>query len=465
MRYYDIEYRKTPESEDNDGETLWHRDGRKLSEDVTGITIEGLDLGEVYDVRVRLVDDETNAVSDWSLWPGVEIVRDDVTPPAVASIRTTKENCLTWEMDREVLHLRGFKIRHAPGVHGETEGGFGTAERVHEEIVTAPPFVLCRVPKGRRTFMIRAVDIEGNESEETTYVVTDRGPIDDQGEFLVRTEDEAATDFNGTTDGAVTPSVLQRLESLAYPGTVGQHFMFPNGLEPWMSIDGDTPMFNTDPFAAMFGEFWGGAAPWFDRDGSGDMFGGHYYWIEYVWNETVNCGEEGHLAVLSIDIECDGIGWRLQYRERNPLPMFSTDPFALMFSATGSDDMFTAQSPKPWRPWPGRLNPLGVGRYDFRLIVPGGHKVSYVTALSVSISSEARVRHVTGLSVPALGGTRVPPGDAWRKIVEVRPVAIHEPTPTQVAIVDKPGAKGPALRTYQGGVETTVIVDTVVRGY
>ena len=152
-------------------------------------SILGLDLGEVYDVRVRLVDDETNAVSDWSLWPGVEIVRDDVTPPAVASIRTTKENCLTWEMDREVLHLRGFKIRHAPGVHGETEGGFGTAERVHEEIVTAPPFVLCRVPKGRRTFMIRAVDIEGNESEETTYVVTDRGPIDDQGEFLVRTED------------------------------------------------------------------------------------------------------------------------------------------------------------------------------------------------------------------------------------------------------------------------------------
>ena len=74
MRYYDIEYRKTPESEDNDGETLWHRDGRKLSEDVTGITIEGLDLGEVDDpplgLRHRLLrHDERVAVSEYL--PGV----------------------------------------------------------------------------------------------------------------------------------------------------------------------------------------------------------------------------------------------------------------------------------------------------------------------------------------------------------------------------------------------------------
>lgn len=455
MRRYEIEYRVTPTDLDNeDTVNEWKRCDERPEEGVGTIRIMGLDLGVSYDTRVRLVDDDTRAVSEWTLWPATVVEADSGAPPAPEQVRLTKDNCLAWDMGAEVIDLQGFRIRHAPGVHE----GWGRAEKAHDEIVTTSPFVLCRVPKGNRTYMVRAVDWDGNESAETV-LVADRGDFDDQGEFEdIRSVDESALSFPGNVAGRVGPG-SQLISEVASTGP-----MFPSGDEPWMSIDDQTPMFLSDPNAPMFGEFYGGEQRWLNVRPAHAMFAGLYQWMEYVWSYTVHCGEEGPRAVLSIDCASTAEGWRIQYRVNNPLPMFEPDPYATWFGAPG-DPMFDPHTPKPWRPWPGRLLAIAPGQYDFRLIVPGGHEIRRVTRLSVTVSSEARVRHVTGLEVPALGGTRVPPGDRWRRIVEVRPVPMGVISPTYVAVDSKSGAKGPSLQTFQAAGAATVLLDATIRGY
>ena len=217
----------------------------------------------------------------------------------------------------------------------------------------------------------------------------------------------------------------------------------------------------------MFGEFWDGNAQWFSRDGTDAMFGGLYQWIEYVWSFTVQSDEEGPRAVLSVDVDCDGIGWRLLYREKNPLPWLSENPYDPMFSATGADPMFPAQAVKPWRPWPGRVQPVRAAMYDFRLVVPGGSEQFRISALSVSVSSDARVRHVLGLSVPALGGTRIPPGeDEWRSVQEVRVVPLGVQAARSVVLPDRNRTKGPWLAAFDAaGAAVAQTVDATLRGY
>jgi hypothetical protein len=454
MRVYEIEYRPTASADEEPAE--WRRMVERPPESSTGIVIPDLVIGIQYDVRTRLVDLETGAESPWFSWPPVEVERPDGTPPAPTSVRTTKNDCLTWEMPHEVADLRGFIVRHAPGGHE----GWERAEPAHEGIVEAPPLTLCRVPKGIRTFLVRAVDWDGNESEETILIV-DRGPIDDQAEFRdIRRVDESALGFTGSIQGATAGGAT--LTASALGGTAP---LWAAQIEPMFSVDGDTPVFGSDPDGPLFGQIWLDAARAFARNGAASLFGTYYQWIEYVWSVTVHCGEEGPRSTLTVDASVSAEGWRIEYRLHEPDPCWPINPHDAMFSATPSDPIFTTQSPKPWRPWPGRLNPVAVGQYDFRLIVPGGYEAAVVSGLAVTISSEARVRHVQALAVPALGGTRASPGEEWRRIAEVRTVAATTGTPVEVGVTSRSRAKGPALRTYVSGVETTTLLDVTIRGY
>ena len=462
MRLVEVEYRVTPGDADADTATAWTRYAGEIREGASSVAVEGLDLGVSYDIRCRHVDDITSAVSEWYTALGRVVEKDAGVPPALASLRLTKGDCLTWEMPMEVIDLRGYRIRHAPNVHEGGERGWGTAEPAHEDLISNPPFILCRVPKGPRTIIGRPVDWDDNEGEPLT-LWTDRGAINDVAEFIVREVDEAAAGFvDGTLTGASPGTPLQ---ATAYPGAASAAPMFTDGIEPWMSHDADAPMFSSDGDAPMFGETWGKDSPWFGRDPNALMFGSLYQWGEYTWSFTVRSWEGGPRAVLSVDVESAAIGWRLMYRQRNPLPWFDSDPFAPMFGAP-TDPMFPDQSPKPWRPWPGRLLDVEIGRYDFRLILPGGRSQWTVSRLKVSLSSEARMRHVSGLVVPANGGTRAPPGDEWRKIVHVQPIAMTSAA-RLVPVAHKSKGSGPALRVFDPltGAQVATVVDVTIRGY
>lgn len=465
MIRHDVEYRVTPTADEAEsGARKWVRVAGGVDEATGSLTIEDLVLGTSYDVRVRPVDDESGAIGEWTLWPGVEIVRDDGVPPDVQQVRLTKDGCLTWELSMEVLDLRGFLVRHATGADECWE----RAEPAHEGFVDGPPFVLCRVPKGRRSFMVKAVDWDGNESATAAVLIADRGAVDDAAEFVVRTVAQSPS-FAGTKSGAsVTGTGLTADQDSA---TAGEQPMFGGGMEPWIPLDGASPMIPYDPEADFFAPVWGGHAEWLSRDG-GDFFTREivYDWIEYLWDFEVHCGEDGPRSALTVDVavvsEARGfeVPWRLQYRRKCSTPWIPIDPWGVWIPTDGADEWIPTESVRPWRSWPGRVLGAEVGVFQFRLLVPGGHERATVTRLSTSISSEPRVRHVTGLVVPALGGTRLPPGDAWRDVIDVRVTPVGTANLTIVPMPDKSRAKGPAVQAFQDGVAVSVVVDAVIRG-
>lgn len=461
----EAEYRRTPSDQNDDVAVQWTRLERGIDEAAGSISILDLEVGTSYDVRVRQVDEETGAFSDWSLWPGIVVEREDGTPPDVDQVRLTKNDCLTWEPLMEVVDLRGYLVRHATGADECWE----RAEKAHEGIVDGPPFVLCRVPKGRRTYLVKAIDWDGNESAAPAVLVADRGPVDDQAEFSVRTVSQSPA-FSGTKLGGSV--IADKLRQDVDPAVAGATPMFGCALEPWIPLDGASPMIQYDPDTSFFAPVWGGDAEWLSRNGSAKFFHTEpYQWIEYLWEFEVHCGEDGHRSVLTADVDVVATTyrheppWRLQYRRKCSEVFIPIDPFEAWLPADGSDEWIPTESTRNWRPWPGRLLGAEVGVYEFRLLVPGGMERADVETLSVSISSEPRVRHVTGLSIPALGGTRVSPGDAWRHVVvsSVRPVSVT--APVTVPVIDKSKAKGPAIQAYQDGVAVTALIDVELRGY
>ena len=91
------------------------------------------------------------------------------------------------------------------------------------------------VPKGRRTFLARAEDWDGNLGPPIG-LVTYRGALDDVAEFSLRTVDEAAATYaNGKFAGATAGGTT--LTSSAATGD----WMFPDAVEPWMSADAESP--------------------------------------------------------------------------------------------------------------------------------------------------------------------------------------------------------------------------------
>lgn len=460
----EAEYRVTPGIGDDSAPDVfdaWTRVGRTWApgEDVA---FDGLDLGRTYDVRVRSVDEATGAASPWSLWPGITIERDSGVPPAPTGVRLTKDGCLTWEMPMEVLDLVGFRVRHATGADECWE----RAEPAHEGLVACAPFLLCRVPKGRRTFLVVAVDADGNESEPAT-MIANRGPVDDKAEFEVASTDQTAfggTISGGTASGGVLTADLQ-------DGSAGDQPMFGCGVEPWIPVDGASPMIPLSPDGDLFAPVWAGHTEWIPRRGGDPMFGTTIrQWIEYVWTHTVRTGEHGPRSVMSVDVEVVAatygheMPWRLMYRRPSSRAWIPVNPWDPMIPSDGTDEMLPTEPMRLWQPWPGRVLGVEAGAWEFRLLVPGSHQRARVRRLAVSVSSEPRVRHVTGLAVPANGGTRVPPGDAWAKIVEVRVLPrTGEPTDAPVRSTSK--VSGPTVETYQGGAATAATVDVVLRGY
>ena len=171
MQRYEIEYRRTPDGEENDLDSRWRRYERAAPGiDEGSFTVLGLELDVEYDVRVRTVDDETGAFSEWVTYEGRVVEKDALGPSAPSQVRLTKNDCLTWEMPEETLDLRGFRVRWISCPCHDDD--YLTAEIVHEGLVDHAPFLLCRVPKGRGTFFVTAVDYDDNESEPACWCAT-----------------------------------------------------------------------------------------------------------------------------------------------------------------------------------------------------------------------------------------------------------------------------------------------------
>lgn len=437
MTAYQVQVRPTPAV----GEDLPWGEIQEYPYDAASAVLDELLPGVSYDVRMR-TREEDGALSDWWTRTGVLLERDPAEPlplpPTEAHL--TKDGCLWWKPGAHEQRDHRYLIRHLPAPWRRWKLG----ERAHEGVCAGPPFILCRVPKGRRTLLIRTVDDTGAESATEAVVQVHRGEFDDRREFHVRTVDEKALGFPGTKIGC-TVSGGNLVASIFGP-TLPDRPFWSVLREPFWT-DMEAPFWPDDLSTPFWGPTFGNDAPFWPDDLSTPFWQDTYRWIAYVWDFDVGTEEAGPRSSLSVDVVTDSdLPWRLEYRRRLPDPFWPENVKEPFWPA----DMSTPFWPQPeghYLPWPGRVDHLEAGGYRFRLIVPSGWSPASVTALATTVSSEARVVQLGALQVPA-GGVRLPIEEPFGEVLDLRLVAVQEGATVQ--IIDRDRTNGPRIAIVDG---------------
>ena len=170
----------------------------QVSAKTSQISVENVDEGEAYDLRVRAISggDEPGRASAWVTVFGHVVVGASTPPPGIENLRVDPGEVLVWDYPSPPRDFAGFKVRHQAG----SDTLWTTAIPAHDGLVTESRFSLSGLPPGQRTILVKAVDTAGNESTDAAFVVSTL--IGAKVENIVETEDFHAGGFAGTKTNA-----------------------------------------------------------------------------------------------------------------------------------------------------------------------------------------------------------------------------------------------------------------------
>jgi hypothetical protein len=176
------------------------------------VTIKDVLEGSTYDFRFRAVAQDGRA-SQYAITTSHLIIGKSSPPPDVESFRI-EGNVLMWQLPYEPRDLAGFRIKV---ISGDVPNWVDAPQIHSESLIAASPWPMDSTPYGKQTFMIKAVDVAGNESENFATILTDLG--DPQVDNVVVTVDYHDLGFPRVPDGNV--SLFDNCNSTALWATIG----------------------------------------------------------------------------------------------------------------------------------------------------------------------------------------------------------------------------------------------------
>lgn len=426
-------------------EEAWHEGQRLPLDQGEALEVDGLEVGVLYDIRVRAVDDDVGTVGPWRVISGVLPVVPDEYPDAPTGLRLVG-GCLTWHRSPQ-QNVVGYLVRSHPG----TREHWPSAEEHHDEALVQPPFPLCSVPSGPRTLLVRAVDEYGNESAEAV-LRTDRAPMSPTEPNVIQSRDEAALGWTGTfIAGAVGGTGIWGEAS-------SSNAAFVSDLEPAWLTD-DTIERADDEDAHHW--FVGDALPDDPDDDTVNPWA-RYEDLVYQWDFAPCEGWPG--AIVTVDVVTTAPIWRLYWRVHD-------DPAwpANENDAAWGDDADPDDGPQPaWRLWTGAHAVPQAHVVQFMLWAHGGAVIPQVSGIVTSLSVPGKTQSVDDLFIP-VGGTRVPLVGTWRAVLDCSATLLQAQTGSGVAesrIVDLDHTNGPHIALVDSsGEPTTGRVSATVHGY
>lgn len=363
---------------------------------------ETLDLSHLpfrdgtYDFRVRMVPDD-GPPSEWTYIPGLEVTgqSEEVLPPPPTGLRVDRSSCLAWDLEDRPLGLAGFLARYALGDRRVWEEGIP----IGPGVVDNPPLPTCGVPHGVVTFMVRAVDIYGNLSAETAFLLVDRGPLDEALPVL----DAARADGGGLAD--TWPGELVGVMTLPPPGLVNilegapSSLLWTHDARPLWSGDDSRPLWG-ERFEDLIYTLSYGLLGQFVPEEVAPLGDGELLSLGFVSTEEENARAAGGTVVEVRTHEAPlwsgndnaplwkGPNSRLLWeRVSDTSPLWTYDAAPLW----AEDDTTPLWKQARWRPWPGKVERPTRQPYDLRFTVPGGRRRPELRSLRLPTSSAVPV--------------------------------------------------------------------------
>ncbi len=448
MIIHELEYREAGE------EDQWTRGPSVPQAEADQLVVEGLVPGRRYDIRVRTVNEETGLASPWRLIEGILPTVDPTVPEPPARVRIDG-GCLTWDQPEDEQQIVGYIVRTQP-LH---ETHWESAQPVHRGLLPRPPFGLCTIPGGLRTYLVASVDANGRVSTPAAAHF-EPTPLDDAETNTILTQDEG-TAWTGEQSTALTVNGAGYLEADAYGDPDDAPFWAAGSAPFW--VDADTPFWLDDEAPFWGGMFEADRRRFFETDATG-FWSPAYRDLLYIAEFSVCSGQGGQDAVVTLDVTTQNRHWEAWYRICGD-PFWSGDPDDAFWDTDGTARFWAL--PGRWRRWPGRL-PVATPRdYRFMIWIPGGLTQPVLEQLSFRLSAPTREEITEDLAVPA-GGVRVPPTATFRSIRHVG-VTVKAPAagPGRLVVVDDVDPiRGPLVTLLdETQAPATGTVDVRVAGY
>jgi hypothetical protein len=395
-------------------------DWKTIFSDVVGgsveIPVRPVEDGLTYELRLRAVDDRSGAFSPWT-GALVHTVVGKTTPPPDVPTLVIEGDRLRWDYPNPPPDLAGFVVRFRAGNLRQWED----ATEAHSQIILTTDFQILS-QQGQQTWMVKAVDVAGNESLNPAVVVFNLG-------------DQLFDNVVVTVDHKV----------LGFPGTKTNCSVVSTNLE----ANSSTPFWGPDPSL-----FW-------STDGASLFWGGLFSTMTYEWSYGPA------LDLLDASLKLD---WTIS---GNYIVEYRTDSSALMWNADSATQMWNVSAATPmWSPkgdyiaWPGVLSPLTYQQYEFRITGFGGTEQVVVEQLQVILDVPDIVEVFPDVLVSA-AGTRLSLANPYRAIVAVQLTLQDDGgTAAYVKTMDKDLTLGPLVQAFTtADVATAGLVDATVQGY
>ena len=383
--------------------------------------ISGVMQGNLYDVRVRYRTDDS-WVSDWAEAYMILVLGTSGLPPDITVFTIDDRHILQWEYNYPDF-TAGFRIKTFFGYGNESEQ-WTVLDSLTGGLITEHSFDVSQwYTNSTQTFLIKAVDIFGNESMYPGVLVANLGD-ESLGNIVLQTD----------------------YHSEGFPGW-----------RDHCSVDGGTGDLIAD-------------------SAGGGLFTG----LQYAFAFTPDPYSDG--ARLTINYTLSGLdanetvrffyddGLGSFWNDANPDPLFWNE---------GIDPFFWIRE---WKEFPGALTIDVNDRYAFLMVVSNATLTSFssqvrVTALTVTSDVADVVQKFQDLAITVpVDGCVIPVSSAFHRILYVTLTLQDEGTGALGMRVSKigvpahypcpPEAAGPTVYAYDAtGAQTAASFDALVRGY
>jgi hypothetical protein len=379
-------------------------------------TLPGVSAEQVYIIAARTA----GALGEVSPWVETShaVVGASTAPAAVTNL-LLRNGALMWSHTQPRDHA-GYLVRF----HAGTLTNWDNAAAAHLGIVTAAPFDITGFTGGGGvvTFIVKAVDLAGNESETAATLTIGMGTAITDNVILTH---DFHTAFAGTiTNGTINAGVLE--------------------------ADDDGGVFWSNPTA----RFWGLPAA--------DFWAPGYLEMTYECSLTPTVDESGPGSLL-LSSTITGNGYAIEYKTTGSEATFWGSG---LFWAADTSAGFWTPSPD-WSAWPGELTPIPPIEINWRVTCYGGLDQGKISALSALIDVPDVVEVLDDIAISSAGTTRLPITATFRAITSVNLTLQDIATGARTVIAfDKDADLGPLVKAYDDtNTLVNASVDAIIQGY
>jgi len=378
------------------------------------VQIVGLEVGTSYDLRVRAIG-RNGTASGWAIVTGHVVEGASTRPPDIQDLRLEQGLTLRWFYPVAPIDLAGFIVRTHVGQVVTWEN----AQSAHDGVISATQLYVGDFATGLRTFLVKAIDVAGNESETAAALTRDLG--DALVANIVLTQDEVAAGFLGEKTNCTV--------------TLGN-----------LGADEDPTFFwNPDD-----NRFWAtGANPFWTSS-----------YLDMVYQFSVSPGASNAGGSMTLLLATDGAATTIEYAVDT---LFWGAGVATFWGAGA--DPFWDVTQLDFSPFPGRIDAYDKS-HVFRISIAGGPEIGLITVLQARIDVPDIIERFEDVAIAAIG-TRLALTQTYRDIRLVNLTAQKDAgTGVSARIVDKNFTLGPKIEVLDAaGTAVAGTIDAVVQGY